>query len=137
MRAAVTSTGKKNKCRAKANSVFPNVTTHTVISAFPAGCSSFSENLGIAEIGGTSGNHQGLCPRSRLSRTRVRISPRMESSQHPWTTSQCLANLKTKFFFLGVSGISCISHFWALSLFLALGTTRKSLDLTLPHPVRY
>lgn len=60
MRAAVTSTGKKNKCWAKVKSVFPNVTTHTIISAFPPGCSSFSENHGIAGVGGTSGDHQGL-----------------------------------------------------------------------------
>lgn len=50
MRAAVTSTGKKNKCRAKANSVFPNVTTHAVISAFPAGCSHFQRTLGLLKL---------------------------------------------------------------------------------------
>lgn len=65
MRAAVASTGKKNKCWAKANSVFPNVTTHTMISVFPPGCSSFSENYGIADVGGTSGHDQGAdCPGS-------------------------------------------------------------------------
>lgn len=67
MRAAVTSTGKKNKCRAKVNSVFPNVTAHTIISAFPAVAPHFQRTTGLLKLEQpldiTRGSAQGAdCP---------------------------------------------------------------------------